>query len=138
MLALVGLYATLIVVAEPHPLHGSWQLVEIKTNDATLKSLDPARFRLAFTKDKMNIYIDGKKEVATSMLLKLDDAPKTKLIDLTPTDGPNKDNPSEGLYEIKGDELRICLGVSPKERPTSFEVKEETPWVLIVLKREKE
>ena len=34
-------------------------------------------------------------------------------------------SPSKGIYELKGDRLKLCLGDRNKERPNSFEAKGE-------------
>jgi uncharacterized protein (TIGR03067 family) len=44
----------------------------------------------------------------------------------------------EGIYEIKGDELKLCIRGEPgANRPLEFATKEGTRLVLFVLKREK-
>jgi uncharacterized protein (TIGR03067 family) len=44
-----------------------------------------------------------------------------------------------GIYEVKGDELRICYVTNdnPKNRPTKFASNQKDAWVLIVFKRQK-
>jgi uncharacterized protein (TIGR03067 family) len=44
----------------------------------------------------------------------------------------------QGIYEIDGDTLRICVAKQGKERPKTFESKEGSGHVLTVLKRVKE
>jgi uncharacterized protein (TIGR03067 family) len=43
-----------------------------------------------------------------------------------------------GIYEVKGDELRICYVTNdnPKNRPTGFASTQADGWVLIVFKRQ--
>jgi uncharacterized protein (TIGR03067 family) len=66
------------------------------------------------------------------------DAAKTpRAIDLTPQDGPDKGKPSLGIYEVKGDVLRLCVAEQGKDRPTEFASKEGSNADLTTLKRVK-
>jgi uncharacterized protein (TIGR03067 family) len=45
-------------------------------------------------------------------------------IDITPLKGPEKGKTVKGLYELKGDELKLCFPDEPgKERPKEFTSK---------------
>lgn len=49
---------------------------------------------------------------------------------------------AEGIYEIKENELRICINPADaasaiKDRPTEFMTKEGTPYILLIAQREK-
>jgi uncharacterized protein (TIGR03067 family) len=56
-------------------------------------------------------------------------------IDITPSRGPDKGKVIKGLYELKGDNLRICLPASPdSDRPREFTSRDGGG--IIYLKRE--
>ena len=68
---------------------------------------------------------------------KLDASKKPKQIDITPTDGDEKDKVIHGIYSLEKDELKICIARGDKERPTEFESKEGSGHMLVTLKRAK-
>ena len=59
-----------------------------------------------------------------------------KTIDMTLSEGPHKGETVKGIYEVKGDELRVCHGEPGADRPTEFASKGEGE-VLGVWKRVK-
>ena len=89
-------------------------------------------------KDVLIVEGDGKvrKEYA-KLALKLDAGTTPKCVDLTVADGVQKDAVLEGVYELKGDELRLCVRVFGKDRPTEFKSPEGSSIALLTLKRQK-
>ncbi len=67
---------------------------------------------------------------------KADPSKTPKTLDMTMEEGPNKGEVIKAIYELKGDELRICHGATGKDRPTEFASKDEGD-VLAVWKRVK-
>jgi uncharacterized protein (TIGR03067 family) len=67
---------------------------------------------------------------------KADPAKKPKAFDMTPDDGPHKGEVIKAIYELKGDELRVCHGEPGQDRPTEFTGKDADKF-LIVWKRAK-
>jgi uncharacterized protein (TIGR03067 family) len=61
---------------------------------------------------------------------------KPKAFDMTPEDGPHKGETIKGIYEVTGDEFRVCHGDPGQERPTEFSGKDDDKF-LIVWKRVK-
>jgi hypothetical protein len=53
------------------------------------------------------------------------------------TEGPEKGNTSLGIYELQGDDLKLCLTITAKDRPTEFAAKPKSGHGFEVLKREK-
>ena len=51
---------------------------------------------------------------------KLDPSKSPKTIDVTLVEGPNKGAVMLGIYEIDGDELKVCFDTQGKKRPTEF------------------
>ena len=56
---------------------------------------------------------------------------------MTPDDGPNKGKTLVGIYEVKGDELKVCHGDPGADRPKEIASKEGSGLSLITLKRVK-
>ena len=69
--------------------------------------------------------------------VKLDRSAKPKALDITGTEGPNKDKKILAIYERNGDTLRICYDLSGKSRPTEFKTEAGTQLFLVTYKREK-
>ncbi len=66
---------------------------------------------------------------------KLDPTAKPKSMDITVSAGSQTDATMEGIYELKGDELRICAKVFGKNRPAEFAAPDGSSTVLLTLKR---
>ena len=69
--------------------------------------------------------------------IKVDTSKTPKTMDLMPEDGPAKGKTLVGVYEIKGDELRVCHGEPGKDRPAELSSKEGSGLMLITFKRVK-
>ena len=68
----------------------------------------------------------------------IDAAKKPKEIDLKVEEGPEQERGTwKGIYELKGDELTLCLALPNEARPTEFETKEGEKTMLLKLKRTK-
>jgi uncharacterized protein (TIGR03067 family) len=69
--------------------------------------------------------------------LALDSARKPKVIDMTPSEGPNTGMPRHGIYEVDGDTLRVCYAAYGKARPTAFASRPDSGVVLVTYRRVK-
>jgi len=63
---------------------------------------------------------------------------KPKELDITGTEGPNKDKTFLAIYELEGDTLRVCYDLSGKGRPAEFKTTTGTQLYLVTYKREKQ
>ena len=77
------------------------------------------------------------KDRTGTIAIKIDATKTPKAIDIIDTEGAAKGKPARGIYEIKGDELRICVADAGKDRPTEFPAKEGTGWTVLTFKRAK-
>ncbi len=68
---------------------------------------------------------------------KIDPSKKPKTIDITFTDGPNKDEVMLGIYELDETTYKLCAKAMTKDRPTEFSAKQGSGQILEVLKKEK-
>ena len=70
---------------------------------------------------------------------KIDPNKSPKHIDIMAVQSSGKKKTLHGIYEVKGDEFKICFenGGNPKSRPTKFGTNKEEELVLIVFKRQK-
>lgn len=79
---------------------------------------------------------DPMRERTEDALFKLDPSTKPPSIDVTPK--KDRDEKALGIYEIKGDTLRICFSMDNKARPTEFAAPEGSRLTYVILKRVKE
>jgi uncharacterized protein (TIGR03067 family) len=86
--------------------------------------------------DKVSVQ-KGDKALFTGTM-KIDPTKKPKTIDTTQdSDGDTKGKTFPGIYEIKGDTIKICTAAPGKERPTEFAAKAGSGSFYRVYKREK-
>jgi uncharacterized protein (TIGR03067 family) len=66
----------------------------------------------------------------------VDESQTPKTFDLLFDMGPEKGNKSLGIYELDGNDWKICLGLTGKSRPKAFTTKKGTGHALETLQRE--
>jgi uncharacterized protein (TIGR03067 family) len=117
-------------------LQGTWLVEALEYNGQDFK--DKFKFTLVIKGDVMAVEGDGevKKDYA-KMTLKVDPATKPKNIDLKVTAGGQLDVTMEGIYELKKDELQMCVTVFGLDRPTEFKSGDGSSIALLKLKRQK-
>jgi len=113
---------------------GAWNVSEVTYNG---KDHSKLKFNFVFKGDEVVVEGDDKVKVEYARLkIKIDPATTPKTFDLTVGAGVQKGADMEGIYEFKGDELRICVRVfGGKDRPTEFKSPDGGSIVLMVLKR---
>jgi uncharacterized protein (TIGR03067 family) len=67
----------------------------------------------------------------------IDATKKPKTIDAYPGGSKDKNKVVRGIYELKGNTLKICSAAPGKDRPTEFTSKEGSGHTLTVWEREK-
>jgi uncharacterized protein (TIGR03067 family) len=75
------------------------------------------------------------KDKKKALTVTVDAAKTPKEIDLK---NPEKDQPGLGIYELTGDELKLCYGEPGAARPTEMKSEAGSRVFYLVLKREKE
>ena len=97
--------------------------------DETLKTI-----KLVLKDDTYTVTVGDKVDRGT---VKLDASKTPKTMDITGTEGPNKDKTFVAIYELSGDTLKVCYNLTGTERPTEFKTKEGTQQFLVSYKRAK-
>jgi uncharacterized protein (TIGR03067 family) len=119
-------------------LQGHWAMVE-STNDG--KRTTEKQLKIERTIEGSNytlvIQSDDGERVVTGTI-KIDPKMNPKSIDATRTNGPEKGKAMLGIYELKGDQQKVCFAPTGKARPTEFASKQGSGWVLTVWRRVKE
>jgi uncharacterized protein (TIGR03067 family) len=112
---------------------GAWNVSEVTYNG---KDHSKLKFNFVFKGDECVVEGDEKVKVEYARLkIKIDPSATPKIFDVTVGAGVQKGADMEGIYEFKGDELRICLKVFGKDRPTEFTSPDGGSVALMVLKR---
>jgi uncharacterized protein (TIGR03067 family) len=135
----IALFMPILLRADDAPkgdkdLEGDWVLVSHVYDG---KESPPAAVKdtvLTFQGDGAITNTGGGLEKAA---VKADPTRSPKEIDVTPKEGRDKGKTFAGVYEVKGDELRVCSSQPGKERPTELLSKAGSGWTLMILKRVK-
>ncbi len=112
---------------------GKWDISEITYNG---KDHSELKLSIHFKDDVGTIEGNARvKNEYARIKFKLDPTTTPKIMDLTIAGGSQQDATMEAIYELKGDEMRICAKVFGKDRPAAFAAAEGSSTVLLVLKR---
>jgi uncharacterized protein (TIGR03067 family) len=118
-------------------LEGTWKATALTYNGKDFLADGKGGFQFVFNGAEATIQGNDKvKKEYGKIRLKLDPSTTPRTVDITVTDGIQKDAVIEGIYELKDAELRICAKVFGNERPTEFAAPEGSSIVLLVLKRD--
>jgi uncharacterized protein (TIGR03067 family) len=116
-------------------LQGAWVATAIDIGGKPASADEIKETRFTFKGDKLLVRHPtlGKQDVEGTFKVDREKSPKQLDIDLI------KLSVFVGIYEVKGDQLRICYVTNdnPKNRPTEFANNQKDAWVLIVFKRQK-
>src|SRR5260370_3005290 len=98
-------------------LEGTWRFTMIQADGTKLADevVRDARIRMAgkgctFRVDKE--LHDG--------IINVDPTQKPRTINVTFTSGPDKGKTALGIYELSGNQFKVCMGVAGAERPKEF------------------
>jgi uncharacterized protein (TIGR03067 family) len=115
-------------------LQGVWAATSMEINGEPAPAKEVGRTRFAFKGEKLLLRHskDGGKEVEATF--KADPKKSPRHLDIT-----IRNKTLYGIYEVKGDELKVCYetGDKPENRPAKFATNKEEELVLIVFKRQK-
>jgi erythromycin esterase len=114
-------------------LEGNWEVVSLvqdgddKPLEGTLKGLS-----VVMTSDQRTLRAGPR--VFTQGAYRIDPTARPRRIDVTITQGAQKGQVLEGIYEVDADTLRICLAMKGGPRPTEMVSKPESGRTLMVHK----
>lgn len=115
-------------------IEGVWRPASAELGGKTLPEETCKAIKLVVKENTYSVTVGATVDKGT---LKLNPAAKLKEMDITGTEGPNKDKTIPAIYERDGDTLRICYDLSGKSHPAEFKSKEGTQLYLVVYKLEK-
>jgi uncharacterized protein (TIGR03067 family) len=117
-------------------LQGTWQVVSATSKGEKVPAEDIADLELVIEGDKINVREKGR--IQERMTFKIDPGKKPRAIDFTHTEGSKKDKVDHAIYQVDGDNLKICVNEeSGGARPTAFASNAGSTHSLVVLKRAK-
>jgi uncharacterized protein (TIGR03067 family) len=114
-------------------IQGTWRFISQEMDGKERPKEDVAKLKITFTGDKWSVTDDGK--VVQAGTHKFDPSKKPTHVDAKVTEGEGKDTTMLGIFEMKGNKIRVCFDPAGKERPTSFSAKGSQ--FAAVLEREK-
>jgi len=139
--ALLVLTAGLVAADDSKDAAVKKELEQLKGNWVATSYLKDAKPAAEPDLKMMKLTADGdqvtftKGKDARKSVYKLDPTQKPKALDIVMIDGPDKGKTLSGIYELTGDDFKICLAILDKPRPKEFAAKPET--ILETWKKEK-
>ena len=121
---------------EIEKLQGDWKVTHLVYNGKDMTD----RFGLSFVFKGDTATLQGDNAVLKEypkLKFKLDTSTTPKLADVTVVGGTQDVATLEGIYELKGDDLQICLKVFAQDRPGDFTAEGGSSNALLKLKRQK-
>jgi uncharacterized protein (TIGR03067 family) len=134
LISFFGSFARGDAAAERREIEGTWlpvsaELAGEKYPEEVLKTM-----KLVLKGEKYTVEVGGQSDEGT---ITLDPAQSPKAMDIKGTKGPNEGKTFLVIYELKGDEMRVCYDLSGKSRPSEFATKAGTQLFLVKYRRTK-
>src|SRR5262245_48199095 len=122
---------------EAKGLEGKWVLAEGRANGENLPGGVRGHVRLIVIADEMILYTDRGHN--SRFVYRLNTKATPNIVDLVGIDGKDKDKNLLGVYELKGDRLKVCRTLNAKiERPKEFTAEAGSKCVIEEWRREKD
>jgi uncharacterized protein (TIGR03067 family) len=102
---------------EASKLNGTWMMVSGEEQGKKLSEEALQKSRLVIKGDEQLVQVAGDTLKGTH---KLNPAAKPRTIDVADTEGPYKGKTLLGIYEVDGDQLKVCFAMPGKPRPRDF------------------
>jgi uncharacterized protein (TIGR03067 family) len=115
-------------------LDGDWVLLEGEVGGEKLPAEVIKTVKLTLKGDSYVASVSGRLDKGTITILP---DKKPKAMDITGTEGPNKDKTIPAIYELDGDTLKICYALEGGKRPTEFKAKGDAKLFLATYRRSK-
>ncbi len=115
-------------------LDGTWETVSAIRDGKDLPQPADGKIVITVAGDSLTIKV-GDAEHKAAIVVDASKTPRT--LDVIPEDGAQKGKTMKAIYEVKGDQLKVCHGDPDAERPKELASKEGSGLVLTTLKRVK-
>ena len=126
LVVMVAVAAPDLKLEKPDAIDGDWQAVSVSMGGMAIPEELASGMRFHFNKGTLTaiMAINNNQEAtekAQKIVYKLDALKQPAQIDMTPTEGPDKDQTTFGIFKVKGDELTLCMSMAGQARPGKFE-----------------
>jgi len=102
-------------------IQGTWKFTSQEMDGKPVPPENLAKMTITFSGDKWSVRQDEKEVQAGTH--KFDPAKKPGHVDAVVTAGQDKGNTMLGIFELKGDTMKVCFDPMGKARPASFTSK---------------
>jgi uncharacterized protein (TIGR03067 family) len=116
-------------------LEGTWTMVSAEYDGMKVDGDQAKKSKLVVKDGKWTVYVNDK--VSTVATFTIDPSKKVKTVDMTGTMGGDKGKKYLAIYQLDGDDLKLCIG-DTKTRPKTFDGKKGSGRQFEVWKRAKE
>lgn len=144
VLGMTGLMTPPALGAEPKPsddmnsLQGNWKPLQCEYQGTPQMPADVMKqVTVVFDKNEYHLYfVDKNKDGSPKVLrlalatITLDPTTSPKSILFEFPDGPFKGQKRHGIYELAGNQLRVCYGPAEKPKPTDFKAPPNSGYFL--------
>lgn len=113
-------------------LEGTWAFTSLEVDGNTMPVNMLGSSSLVMNGDRFNMLSPEADYIG---VFDIDVEANPKTIDIDFIEGPEAGNSSYGIFELNGDDLTICLGLTGASRPVAFETKPGTQHALETLRR---
>ena len=103
-------------------IQGTWQFIAHEMNGKSAPAEELKMMTITFTGNKWAVSAGDK--VVQEGTHKFDPTKKPGHVDAVVTEGEDKGNKMLGIFELKGDKMKVCFDPKGKERPKSFKAGE--------------
>ena len=119
-------------VEQLHALEGEWRFVGLQVDGSDVPAAMSAQSRIQIDGDRFRM---KSPEATYDGVFSIDASAEPMRIDIEFVEGPEAGNASYGIYQLRGDQLTICLGVVGASRPKSFATTKGSGHALERLRR---
>jgi len=116
-------------------LQGTWNLVAMEAEGDDVPADAIKGWHAVYEGDALTLHSET--EVRRHGITTLDPSRNPKAINTWDQDGPYDDRTVPGIYELKGDSLKLCFARPGEQRPTEFTTKKGTGVLLVIYERKK-
>jgi len=129
VLGLGAVLAGMAVAADQDTFQGTWKLYLALRDGKPLTGADLAATRTI--QGNHYTFSGGQAGVSGSGTLQVNEAANPKAVDLVYEDGPDQGKTAAGIYDIRaGNRFRFCLAPAGAPRPSKFESKPGSGYLL--------
>jgi uncharacterized protein (TIGR03067 family) len=114
---------------------GAWNAVSAKANGDEVPAEELKKIHVTVEGGQYTVKLED--NVIDKGNFTIDPGKKPKQMDVKPVEGQNQGKTLLAIYELEGDDLKICFVEAEKDRPTDFTADKDSGRILHIYKRAK-